>query len=107
MVDHEFFPYIRVLQPFTKHFDIVSHFSIIPLQNKLNGTRLLSPETEYISCLKNCWTTQGLRSYTIRKLYENLKIASRHPSLLSRKKKWKTSAIKLSKGSSILVDLEN
>ena len=35
---------------------------------KKNGTRLLSPENEFTSCLISRRTTEGLGSYEIRKI---------------------------------------
>ena len=44
-------------QSWTKHLETFSLFSTISLHHKWNGTILLSPESECMSCLMSCRTT--------------------------------------------------
>ena len=47
------------IQSRSKYLKTFLGFIIIFLYHKWRGTRLLSTECEFISCLSNCWITSG------------------------------------------------
>ena len=56
-------------QPLIKYFET---FSIVSTHHKQNGTRLLSPQTEYIQVTSRI--VERLKTLDIKKVWENLEI---------------------------------